>query len=228
MTENSPHRFDRRALLITAGAAGMAALATACGGSGGSAPRRAPTSSAPAIAPGCVLTPQSSEGPYYEDLDRLRSDITEGRDGAPLRLELTVVRASAGCRPLVGAEVDVWQCDASGEYSQDGTTFLRGTQRTDTAGRCSFRTIVPGWYAGRAPHIHFKVRPDRRTESTSEFYLPEDFLRTVYARAPYVRRPGPDTPNTRDPQYQESGPATTLRPEREGKGWRSAYVVGVA
>lgn len=72
-----------------------------------------------AVAAGCVLTPEQTEGPYYIATDLVRSDITEGRPGLPLQLGLTVQRATT-CQPIVGATVEVWHCDALGEYSGFG------------------------------------------------------------------------------------------------------------
>ncbi|MGW5849010.1 dioxygenase family protein [Streptomyces sp. NPDC055254] len=242
---------SRRALLLAAGSAGVTALTAACSGPSGtrgaagqpSAPVSPASSPAPSPAvpsaavsrtPACVLIPEAGAGPYYLDLDRVRSDITEGRGGVPLRLDLTVVRASDGCRPLAGAAVDVWHADASGAYSTGAATFLRGTQVTDASGRCVFRTIVPGWYAGLAPHIHFTVRPDRRAETTSQFFFPEELLLKVYALPPYDRRPVPAHPNDRDDRYRASGATTTLAPvpdgggDGRGSGYRAAYTVGIA
>lgn len=234
MAENDTSRTSRRAVLLAAGSAGAAALTAACSGPAGirgaagqpSAPPSRPSGSG--SAPACVLTPEAGAGPYYLDLDRVRSDITEDRRGVPLRLDLTVVRVSDGCRPLAAAAVEVWHADASGAYSTGGETFLRGTQVTDGAGRCVFRTIVPGWYAGLAPHIHFKVRPDARTETTSQFFFPEDLLMKVYARQPYARRPAPEHPNQRDSRYRATGAAMTLALSPEGDGYRAAHTVGIA
>jgi protocatechuate 3,4-dioxygenase beta subunit len=35
--------------------------------------------------------------------------------------------------------------------------FLRGRQTTDSNGLVSFTSIFPGWYSGRATHIHVHV-----------------------------------------------------------------------
>ena len=96
----------------------------------------------------CVLAPEQTEGPYFLDDQRIRRNITEGKPGVPLTLRLTVVDAST-CRPLRGAAVDVWHCDAAGVYSGvqgNAGSFLRGIQRTDAKGVALFRTIYPGWY----------------------------------------------------------------------------------
>jgi protocatechuate 3,4-dioxygenase beta subunit len=81
---------------------------------------------------------------------------------------------------MSGAMVDIWHCDALGAYSDVtdnaegfntlGREFLRGYQLTDAKGRVSFTTIYPGWYRGRAVHIHFKVR-NANTEFTSQFFF---------------------------------------------------------
>jgi protocatechuate 3,4-dioxygenase beta subunit len=63
-----------------------------------------------------VLTPEQTEGPYYIATNLVRSDITESRPGVPLQLALTVQRATT-CQPMSGATVEIWHCDALGEYS---------------------------------------------------------------------------------------------------------------
>ncbi|MFF5705587.1 intradiol ring-cleavage dioxygenase [Streptomyces sp. NPDC012794] len=232
MTRNDADPTPRRAVLLAAGTAGVAALASTLAASAAAStdgdPRPQPDPRRSGEAPRCVLTTEWGAGPYYLDLDLVRSDITAGREGVPFRLDLTVVRTSDGCRPLEGAAVDVWQADAAGDYSADGATWLRGTQFTDSAGRCAFRTIVPGWYAGLAPHIHFKVRTDNRSEATSQLFFPEDFLKELYTRPPYAQREVPQHPNERDDRYRESGAALTLAPLADGPGFRAAYTIGIA
>ncbi len=145
-------------------------------------------------------------GPYYVDTGLQRSDIREEREGIPLELTFNVSRIDAGdistCGPLAGAVVDIWHCDALGEYSgvQDNAagdfdtteaTFLRGYQLTDDNGVARFTTIYPGWYQGRAVHIHFTIRDSAESqqgyEFTSQLYF-DDTLTDVTAGA--VRREG--------------------------------------
>ncbi|MFB7175013.1 intradiol ring-cleavage dioxygenase [Streptomyces sp. NPDC056254] len=232
---------SRRALLLAAGSAGAAAV-LAAGCAAPSTPRGAPaqpsaspppppspapTTAATATAPACVLAVQAGAGPYYLDAALIRSDITQGRDGVPLRLDLTVVRVPDRCRPLPAAAVEVWHADADGNYSTAQTTFLRGTQTTDHTGRCVFHTIVPGWYAGLAPHIHFKVRPDPHTETTSQFFFPENLLTQIYSRPPYTRRTAPPHPNTRDSRYRAAAHTMTLPLTPHHNGYRATYTIGI-
>ena len=120
----------------------------------------------------------------------------------PLQLALAVSTLRGGaCTPLAGAVVDVWHCDALGAYSDVrdpggstvGQKFLRGAQTTDTAGLARFTTIYPGAYAGRAVHIHFKVRTGAATarghEFTSQIYFDDALTDQVHALEP-VRPPG--------------------------------------
>jgi len=102
------------------------------------------------------------------------------------------VQDAATCTPLRGASVEIWQCDASGHYSEyseysqpeyDGTgqTFLRGVQTTDSSGRATFRTIYPGWYSGRATHIHVEVYVNGASRKVTQVAFPESISASVYA-----------------------------------------------
>eukprot|EP01118_Nematostelium_gracile_P013523 TRINITY_DN5118_c0_g1_i1.p1 TRINITY_DN5118_c0_g1~~TRINITY_DN5118_c0_g1_i1.p1 ORF type:complete len:335 (-),score=93.12 TRINITY_DN5118_c0_g1_i1:36-959(-) len=115
---------------------------------------------------GCVLTAEVTEGPYYFDTTLIRRNITEGYAGIPLNLNVTVIDI-ATCGLIENAAVDIWHANAAGVYSHfvsnenpapTGSTFLRGIQLTDVDGTASFDTVFPGWYTGRAVHIHMKVQ----------------------------------------------------------------------
>ena len=181
----------------------------------------------------CAPTPDQEEGPYYRELVLVRDDVTEGRPGSPL--ELAVVVRDAGCAPVADVLVDVWHCDALGVYSwyaaaeEHGAvgpallspgTFLRGSQRTGADGRCRFRTIYPGWYPGRAVHIHAKAH---RGDSilTVQLYFPEDVTDAVHARPPYASRPRRDTTIDSDTIFPEGGSSTLLSPVAHGQGHRA-------
>ncbi|MBN8593082.1 MAG: intradiol ring-cleavage dioxygenase [Anaerolineae bacterium] len=175
--------------------------------------------------PACVVRPELTEGPYFVDgmLNRMdiRIDPTDEsiKEGLPLKLVYRVSDVTGGtCAPLAGAQVDVWHCDADGVYSgvQDrsfDTTdqiWLRGYQITDEAGIATFLTIVPGWYSGRAVHIHFKIRTEDGYEFTSQFFFDPTLIEMIYAEEPYAAKGSPDTPNTRDNIYQGSDDLMTL------------------
>lgn len=177
-------------------------------------------------------TPQQTEGPYYRDLDLVRSDIREDRPGVALGLGIRIVDTAGTA--VEGAVVDVWHCDALGVYSWHGNpvgvpdgeagaslspgTFLRGRQMTDATGGCRFRTLYPGWYSGRSVHIHAKVRHSSG-ELITQLYFPEALTDTVHQREPYRSRPRRDTVNTDDVIYDDVGEATLLHPVADPDGY---------
>ena len=148
----------------------------------------------------CILTPQAEPGPYYIDPKLVRTDIRDGKAGVPLTLRFRVIEAGP-CTPITAARVDIWHCDARGIYSAfpgqgdthnldtTNATFLRGTQMADKAGWAEFTTIYPGWYPGRATHIHFKVFLDERTVLTGQTFFPEALNEFIYTNVPdYTKR----------------------------------------
>ena len=210
-------RLSRRRLLAWAGGIGIAALVPGCAGDDEPAPPTATSAEAATTgtgrAPDCVLTPELTEGPYYLDLDLVRADIAEGRPGRPLDLRVTVVDADS-CEPLEGAAVDVWHCDAEGVYSgvegAEGETFCRGVQLTGSDGIAALGTIFPGWYAGRAVHVHLKVAVNGSDVHTGQLFFDDATIAAVYAEEPYSARPGPDTPNDADGIFAQSEGATIV------------------
>ena len=176
----------------------------------------------------CVLLPESTEGPFFLDDQKVRRNITEGKRGVPLTLRLTVVDVST-CRAIRGAAVDVWHCDAAGAYSgaQGAGTSLRGIQRTDAKGVAVFRTIYPGWYPGRTPHVHVKVALGGNVVHTGQLYFPDAVTDAVYRRAPYNRRPGRSPRNAGDSIYRNGGRRSTLKLTRAGAGYLASIAMGV-
>lgn len=230
--------MTRRRALQWAGGTGLAAVASACSGNGEAAdPAETATTAAPAAtetaaapAPDCVLMPELTEGPYYLDLDLVRRDITEGRPGTPLDLRVNIVDAEA-CEPIEGAAVDLWHCDAGGVYSgvegAEGETFCRGVQMTDGDGFAAFRTVFPGWYTGRAVHIHVKVSADGGQVHTGQLFFDPEATSTVYAMDPYAERGDADTPNESDGIYAEAGAATVVAVTVVGESTSGAVTLGV-
>ena len=178
----------------------------------------------------CIAQPEQTEGPYFVDKQLERSDIrldpATGKmsAGVPLALQFNFSRVTAAgaCSVLPGAQVDIWHCDALGLYSDakdrdsdtTGRQFLRGYQTTDRSGIVRFNTIYPGWYRGRAVHIHFKVRVPGENgvtdEFTSQLYFPDDFTDRVHAREPYAAKKGQRLLNSRDMIFREGGTQLVL------------------
>jgi protocatechuate 3,4-dioxygenase beta subunit len=177
----------------------------------------------------CVLTPEMTEGPYYVAGEKVRRNIAEGRPGAALRLRLAVVNAST-CKPVKGAAVDVWHCDALGEYSGvqgSSGTFMRGIQRTDAKGVAIFDTVYPGWYQGRTVHIHVKVHVGGRVVHTGQLFFPDAATDLVYKRSPYSRRGARDMRNANDSIFVNGGRKSMLTVAKNGNGYVASIVMGV-
>lgn len=118
----------------------------------------------------CTISPTETEGPFptKSPASYVRSDIRTDRTGVGMVMNITIKNKSNSCASLAGAIVDVWHCDKDGNYSEYGGTgmqatdytavhFLRGRQTTDSNGLVTFTTIFPGWYSGRATHIHVHI-----------------------------------------------------------------------
>jgi protocatechuate 3,4-dioxygenase beta subunit len=185
--------------------------------------RAAPT----LLAEACTLLPEQDLGPYYLVDELVRSDIREGKNGVPLDLRLLVLNAQS-CRPLAGAAVDLWHCDAAGAYSGFGAadgqshTFLRGIQITDQDGLAQFRTIYPGCYPGRTNHIHFTVRTaGARTGDTyrgghvahtGQVFFPEAITVDLMQHGAYAAQQDARTRQADDGIFQrQNGKASTAR-----------------
>ena len=236
----NPHEdeLDRRRALLKLG--GLAASVLGTGALGARELFSTPAAEAAGTGPAavdsglitCVLAPEQTEGPYYLDDAKIRRNITEGKGGVPLSLRLSVVDASS-CKPIKGAAVDVWHCDAGGVYSgtsvqgTEDDRFLRGIQRTDAKGVALFRTIYPGWYRGRTVHIHVLTHLGGNVVHTGQLYFPDAVTDAVYRRSPYNRRPNRDPRNAGDSIYRNGGRRSTLRLVRSGSGYTATITMGV-
>lgn len=210
---------------------------------------------APEVAlPGCIVRPELTEGPYFVDHQLNRSDIRGEAGGAaikagvPLALVFNIAQVTnRQCAPLAGAIVDVWHCDAAGTYSgvNDGMVgfntvgkqYLRGFQTTDANGVARFSTIYPGWYQGRAVHIHFKIRTavpaavaggaTRSYEFTSQFFFDDALSDRILANAPYAAKGKRDLRNADDGIFRESRGQLLLAAAPSGNGYASSFDLGL-
>ena len=183
--------------------------------SAGSSSPAASSSSAASASPSATLTEMVTEnarpypgggsnGPDVLDASGIeRSDLTTSIDtgtaaeGVPLRVTMNVIDMANGDAAMTGAAVYLWHADAQGRYSMysDGITeetYLRGVQVVGDDGTVTFTTVWPGCYAGRWPHLHFEVFPDKASITdatnnvlTSQIAMPEEQSSQVYATSAY-------------------------------------------
>lgn len=132
-------------------------------------------------------TPRQTEGPFYpedwqgdadNDLVLVKGEAAKAL-GQVLHIEGRVLAVSG--RPVVGAAVEIWQCDANGIYRhssdeggsrpRDGGFQGRGRTLADEGGRYRFRTIRPVAYASRTPHIHFRIAPPAGRALVTQMYV---------------------------------------------------------
>ncbi|MEZ5289157.1 MAG: hypothetical protein R2712_31005 [Vicinamibacterales bacterium] len=236
----------RLALRRLAGALAGAPLGAALGCSSGPS---TPTSATTISASGgggtaqCAEAATETRGPYPDITGMagnqafFRQDIREGRPGTPLVVAVTVVNVRAGCAPVANAAVEIWQCDADGHYSEyaqgsfdgRGQTFLRGLQVTNTSGQCSFTTIYPGWYQGRATHIHIDVIVGGQRVKSTQMAFPENVTAEVYGQGAYAARGQNATTNARDNVFSD-GTATELAAVSgtPATGYTASLQIGIA
>ena len=235
-------RFLSRRELVGLFGASFAAVAAASRVSGEPA-----TNTSYLSAPDCVAQPQQTEGPYFVDEKLQRSDIRldpstkKMSQESPLdfRLVISSITPAGTCAPVARVQVDIWHCDANGVYSDvkdrsldtTGQKFLRGYQVTDAGGGVTFTTIYPGWYPGRAVHIHFKIRVaganGRTDEFTSQIYFDDALTDRVHTKQPYAAKKGKRMLNSRDMIFREGGTQLFL-PVTEGEnGLASTFKIAM-
>jgi protocatechuate 3,4-dioxygenase beta subunit len=197
-------------------------------------------------------TPQQIEGPYFidgmPDRSDIRTDPLDGvvQQGIPLNLIIHVYvvnKKSNSCTPLAGAQVDIWHANSQGVYSgvtvqgTEGKKFLRGYQMTDENGTVRFTTVYPGWYQGRAIHIHDKVRlfngSDKVIDWTSQIYMNDSINEEVHLQPSYRNHGIPDTTNEKDAFYRgpsadnlvqtNAGRHLMLNLNKEGQGYIGTF-----
>ena len=238
---NIPARLTRRQALESLGGVATVALTAACSTSSNS-PTSPSSTTGGTTSSSCAVTPSETEGPYPDRLGMVnnqaffRRDVTEGRPGLPLTLVLTIVNTNQNCQPLSNAAVEIWQCDASGNYSEysqpgyngTGQTFLRGLQVTDANGQATFTTIYPGWYGGRATHIHVDVFVNGVNKKTTQIAFPESTSAAVYASGVYASRGANPTSNASDMVFSDgiSSELATLAGS-VGAGYTATLSIGV-
>jgi protocatechuate 3,4-dioxygenase beta subunit len=161
--------------------------------------------------PSCALLCQTTAGPCTSTTIE-RQDVSEGLAGVPVRLALKLVTAD-GCEPVAGAFVEIWHTQRTGVYS--GLTpsmicngddpraaaqlYFRGSQTTDAEGRVDFDTCYPGWYPGRAIHIHVRVILNGDEHLVSQLFFDDGLIAEIFVSHPdYAEFGAPNTNNQTD------------------------------
>ncbi|KAI5793218.1 Intradiol ring-cleavage dioxygenase [Geopyxis carbonaria] len=170
----------------------------------------------------CILAPQEEIGPYYISGEKVREDVRETQTGVTLALDIQVIDQST-CEPIEGAEVDIWEANATGSYSaavclrytdSKPNTYLRGLQSTDSDGVAGFITIFPGHYNGRATHIHTVIHVGGSETSAGTYtggtiphigqlFFNQDMITAVEKLAPYTSNTAAITLNSADRVYTQ-------------------------
>src|ERR1044072_8033512 len=183
--------------LAALGLAAIAPLANACKKETDATDTDTDSSSGSSSFGSCTVSPIETEVPFptKSPSSYVRSDIRDDRTGVAFTIKINIKNKNSSCAALSGAIVDIWHCDKDGNYSEYGGTgmqstnytsvhFLRGRQTTDSAGLVTFTSIFPGWYSGRATHIHVHVYNASGTSLlVTQIAFPTDICDTVYTTA---------------------------------------------
>jgi protocatechuate 3,4-dioxygenase beta subunit len=218
----SPHdipRMERKHFLksLLVGSLSVPALLMACSEESDTVTPTTDTSNTGTSTGSCAVVPSETEGPFPTKVPAsyVRADIRDGKAGYLLTATLTLTNSNAGCAGLAGVLVDIWHCDAEGNYSEyggsgmqstnyTGVHFLRGRQTTDVNGQVSFTSIFPGWYTGRATHIHVHVyKADGTSLKVTQIAFPEGTGSAVAAVNGYAKGLNGYTTNAQDNVFSD-------------------------
>ncbi|MGW2884041.1 intradiol ring-cleavage dioxygenase [Streptomyces griseoruber] len=259
------HRLDksvkRRRVLIGGSAvaaagglaiAGIASADTSTSESSSSAAEAKASTSTSATSGVCTLNAEVTEGPYSLEGALVREDIREDKEGFEVQYTFTVVDQANDCEPLADALVEIWHCDALGEYSgfvggnghaeEDNGTFLRGGQMTDENGQCSITSIWPGHYVSRAVHVHMRVHTEVTLTDdsytggdiihTGQLFFDPDINEEIQATSPYSANTTKETALADDSIYDDGGASSglltlTALGSSVSDGYKATLTVGV-
>ncbi|MER6955085.1 MULTISPECIES: intradiol ring-cleavage dioxygenase [unclassified Streptomyces] len=262
--DNQPgkHRLDKsmkRRRVLIGGTAVAAAGGLAVAGFASAADSTADTTAATeaeaatsASSGVCTLNAEVTEGPYSLDGALVREDIREDKEGFEVQYTFTVVDQANDCAPLADALVEIWHCDALGEYSgfvggnghteEDNGTFLRGGQMTDANGQCSITSIWPGHYVSRAVHVHMRVHTEVTLTDdsytggdvihTGQLFFDADINEEIQATSPYSANTTKETTLANDSIYDDGGASSglltlTALGSSVSDGYKATLTVGV-
>jgi protocatechuate 3,4-dioxygenase beta subunit len=227
----SSRLLTRREAIGAVSAAG-AAFAFGCGDTP-TGPTSTAASAAASTNAACTVTPSETVGPFPSLVDLFRSDIREGKSGTVLALTIRVVNAANGCAAVPNVNVEIWHVDAAGDYSQYGSqttqTFLRGIQTSNASGEVTFTTIYPGWYQGRATHIHVEVSMAGRSVKATHIAFPESINNSVHTSGVYSSRGTNPMSNLSDGIFSDSLSSEIVTPTGSvAGGYAATFQVAIS
>ena len=173
----------------------------------------------PSKSGSCTVTDTETAGPFPTKSPSTleMTDIRSDRTGVAFTIKITIQNKNNSCAALTDAIVDIWHCDKDGYYSEYGGSgmqtvdmtavhFLRGRQVTDSNGLVGFTSVFPGWYSGRAPHIHVHIyNSSGQSLLVTQIAFPTSVCDTVYTTATSFYTKGKqDTSNTSDSVFSDS------------------------
>jgi protocatechuate 3,4-dioxygenase beta subunit len=233
--DHDEKQLSRRAALAAIGAAAGAALAYGCGADSPTSPSTAgsTTTTTGSTNAACAVTPTETVGPFPSRTDLFRSDIRESKAGTILTLTVKVVNVNTACAPVANADVEIWHVDAAGDYSQYGSqtaaTFLRGIQTTNPNGEVTFTTVYPGWYQGRATHIHAEVTTNGRSIKVTQIAFPETVNNAVHTSGVYASRGPNPLSNQSDGIFADSLASELVTPTgTPSAGYAATFQIALA
>lgn len=176
----------------------------------------------------CTVSPSETAGPFPTSIGDpdfqassayVRTDIRDGQAGVPLTIKVIIKNTNAACALVPGAFVELWHCNSPGYYSEFGPSnsggmqsadmtaldFCRGKQVTDSTGTATMLSVYPGWYKGRAPHIHVHIyNATGVSKLITQIAFTESISNLVYTTAPAYTGNVQDTPNASDNIFSNS------------------------
>ena len=154
-----------------------------------------------AASQNCPLTSQTTDGPYYTKA-LSQSSIASLEPGYKIIYKLKI--QNQNCKALKGLTISLWQANSQGEYNLTKNS-LRGSQITDKLGVVTFESIFPGWYPGRAAHLHVKILSENTTLLSTQLFFPKELIKKIYRTKPY-RTKGPEQITKEKDQIYQSLP----------------------
>ncbi|MEU6252554.1 intradiol ring-cleavage dioxygenase [Streptomyces sp. NPDC047043] len=256
-TVNRRHVIAAGSAVAAAAGLGLAASASAAPETTAAAkarPTRAQAAASSTTSSGvCTLNAEVTEGPYSLEGALVREDVREGKEGVEVRYTFTVVDQANDCAPLADALVEIWHCDALGEYSgfvggnghteEDDGTFLRGGQMTDSNGQVGLISIWPGHYVSRAVPVHMRVHTDVTLTDdsytggeiihTGQLFFDPDINEEIQAISPYSDNTTKETSLDDDTIYDGGGASSglltvTALGDSVSDGYAATLTVGVS